>query len=64
MTKDMEFRISVTGDLGSGKSTVCQILAERMKAEIVSIGTINRKMAMEMNMDISLLSMSTPISLL
>ncbi len=51
MTKDMEFRISVTGDLGSGKSTVCKILAERMKAEIVSIGVINRKMAMEMNMD-------------
>lgn len=51
MTKDIEFRISVTGDLGSGKSTVCKILAERMKAEIVSIGTINRKMAMEMNMD-------------
>ena len=51
MTKEMEFRISVTGDLGSGKSTVCKILAEKMKAEIVSIGTINRKMAMEMNMD-------------
>ncbi len=51
MTKEMEFRISVTGDLGSGKSTVCKMLAEKMNAEIVSIGTINRKMAMEMNMD-------------
>ena len=51
MTKEMEFRISVTGDLGSGKSTVCKILAEKMKAEIVSIGSINRKMATEMNMD-------------
>ena len=51
MTKDMEFRISVTGDLGSGKSTVCKILSEKMNAEIVSIGSINRKMAMEMNMD-------------
>ena len=51
MIKEMEFRISVTGDLGSGKSTVCKILAEKMNAEIVSIGSINRKMAMEMNMD-------------
>ena len=49
--KEMEFRISVTGDLGSGKSTVCKILSEKMNAEIVSIGVINRKMAMEMNMD-------------
>lgn len=49
--KEIEFRISVTGDLGSGKSTVCKILSEKMNAEIVSIGVINRKMAMEMNMD-------------
>ena len=51
MTKEIEFRISVTGDLGSGKSTVCEILATKMKAERVTLGAINRKMAMEMNMD-------------
>lgn len=51
MTKEMEFRISVTGDLGSGKSTVCSILEKRMKAERVTLGNINRKMAAEMNMD-------------
>ena len=51
MTKEIEFRISVTGDLGSGKSTVCEILAKKMNAERVTLGAINRKMAMEMNMD-------------
>lgn len=51
MTKEIEFRISVTGDLGSGKSTVCEILSQRMNAERVTLGAINRKMAQEMNMD-------------
>jgi cytidylate kinase len=43
----MEFRISLTGDLGSGKSTVCRILSERYDAKIYSTGPIVRRIAME-----------------
>ena len=44
------YKISLTGDLGSGKSTVCKIISENIGAEVVSIGTIQRAMAKEMNM--------------
>ena len=37
--------ISITGRLGSGKSTVCNILKERYGFEIYSTGTINREFA-------------------
>ena len=37
--------ISITGKLGSGKSTVCNILKERYGFEIFSTGTINREYA-------------------
>lgn len=37
--------ISITGKLGSGKSTVCNILKERYGFEIFSTGTINREFA-------------------
>ena len=37
--------ISITGRLGSGKSTVCNILKERYGFEIFSTGTINREYA-------------------
>ena len=43
-------KISLAGDLGSGKSTVGKILAERFGAEVYSTGTIQRKIAMEMGM--------------
>lgn len=43
----MEFRISLTGDLGSGKSTVCKILSEKYDAKIYSTGPIVRRIAME-----------------
>ncbi|MBQ6052896.1 MAG: (d)CMP kinase [Clostridia bacterium] len=43
----MDFRISLTGDLGSGKSTVCRILSEKYDAKIYSTGPIVRKIAME-----------------
>lgn len=46
-----EFRISLAGDLGSGKSTVGAILKEQFDAEVVSIGKIQRKMAAELGMD-------------
>ena len=45
------FKISLAGDLGSGKSTVGAILKERFNAEVVSIGKIQRTMAAELNMD-------------
>ncbi len=37
--------ISITGKLGSGKSTVCNIMKERYGFEIFSTGTINREYA-------------------
>lgn len=37
--------ISITGKLGSGKSTVCNILKEKYGFEIFSTGTINREFA-------------------
>ena len=46
-----EFRISLAGDLGSGKSTVGAILKDRFRAEIISIGKIQRQMAADMGMD-------------
>ena len=47
----MFFKISLAGDLGSGKSTVGKILGERFGAEIVSIGRLQRKMASDLGMD-------------
>lgn len=43
-------KISLTGDLGSGKSTLCKILKEKFNAEIISIGSLQRAMAKEMGM--------------
>ncbi|MCI5837620.1 MAG: AAA family ATPase [Christensenellaceae bacterium] len=43
-------KISLTGDLGSGKSTLCKILKEKFSAEVVSVGTIQRSMAKDMGM--------------
>ena len=37
--------ISITGRLGSGKSTVCNILKDKYGFEIYSTGTINREFA-------------------
>jgi len=37
--------ISITGKLGSGKSTICNILKEKYGFEIFSTGTINREFA-------------------
>ncbi len=37
--------ISITGKLGSGKSTVCMLMKERYGFEIFSTGTINREYA-------------------
>ena len=43
-------KISLAGDLGSGKSTVGKILAQRFGAEVYSTGTIQRQIATEMGM--------------
>ena len=45
------FRISLAGDLGSGKSTVGQILQKRFCADVISIGKIQREMAEKLGMD-------------
>ncbi len=43
-------KISLTGDLGSGKGTVSAILAPRIGAEIYGTGTIMRRLAAEYGM--------------
>ncbi len=48
--QEMFYKISITGDLGSGKSTVCNILKEKLPAEVVSVGSIQRQMAKEKGM--------------
>ena len=48
----MSFKISLAGDLGSGKSTVSKIIIARTAAEYYSTGTVCRKMAAEHGMTI------------
>ena len=50
MADQKTYRISLTGDLGSGKSTAGEIIAERLKIEKFTLGTIQRKMAEEHHM--------------
>lgn len=47
------YKISLAGDLGSGKSTVGRLLKERYSLETVSIGKILRAMAAERGMDVT-----------
>ncbi|HKL80410.1 MAG TPA: cytidylate kinase family protein [Mobilitalea sp.] len=42
--------ITITGNLGSGKSTVARLLGERYHFEIYSTGKVQRELAREMNM--------------
>ncbi len=46
-----KLKISITGDLGSGKSTVCRYLKEKFGLRVYSIGQIQRAMAEKYNMD-------------
>lgn len=48
----MQFKISLAGDLGSGKSTVAHILQQTMNAEIVSAGGIYRELATKLNLTV------------
>lgn len=43
----MDYRISLTGDLGSGKSTVCRIISSKYGCETYSTGKICRAIAAE-----------------
>jgi len=45
-------KISITGDLGSGKSTVCKHLQEHYGLNVYSIGQIQRSLAAKYNMDV------------
>ncbi len=45
-------KISITGDLGSGKSTVCRYLKENYGLNVYSIGQIQRSLAQKYNMDV------------
>lgn len=45
-------KISITGDLGSGKSAVCRYLKEKYGLNIYSIGQIQRSLAQKYGMDV------------
>ncbi len=45
------YKISLTGDLGSGKSSVGKMLTDRYNLVKVSIGSLQREMAESMNMN-------------
>jgi cytidylate kinase len=42
--------ITITGNLGSGKSTVCKLLSEKYNYEIYSTGKVQRELASQMSM--------------
>ena len=44
-------KITITGDLGSGKSAVSNLLCERTGYDYVSTGRIQRQLAQEMGID-------------
>lgn len=46
------FKIAVSGDLGSGKSTVCNLLREKLSSKIFSMGEAWRKLAEKYRMTI------------
>lgn len=47
-----EFNISITGDIGSGKSTISKLLAEKLNMEIIDSGQLYRKFAEEKNLNV------------
>ena len=42
--------ITITGNLGSGKSTICKILEDKYGFSIYSTGKVQRELAREMNL--------------
>ncbi len=53
MNNKFDMNISISGTLGSGKSTISKLLLEEYNFDIVSAGTIMRKLAIERNMEIN-----------
>ncbi len=51
MTIPASVKITITGDLGSGKSAVSKILCEKTGFEYVSTGRIQRQLAQELGLD-------------
>lgn len=49
---DNRVKISITGDLGSGKSTVCKLIEKQHSLKVYSIGSIQRSLAQKYNMSI------------
>lgn len=47
----LDTKITLTGDLGSGKSAVSKILCEKTGFEYISTGRIQRRLAQEMGID-------------
>ncbi len=47
------FKISLTGDLGSGKSTVCGLIEKQIEVERVSVGKIMRDRAKTLGMTLA-----------
>jgi len=45
-------KIAISGDLGSGKSTVCRYLKEKYGLDVYSTGQIQRTLAQKYNMDV------------
>jgi len=52
MSNDRKVKISITGDLGSGKSTVCKLIMEQYGLKVYSIGGIQRSLAQKYSMSI------------
>jgi len=48
----MDYRISLTGDIGSGKTTVGKLLIDRFKADFYSTGVLVRKIAADRGMTV------------
>lgn len=45
-------RIAISGPPGSGKTTVCRLVAERLEYEFIVVGQIFRQMALERGVDL------------
>ena len=48
----MTNHITLTGNLGSGKSTICKIMDEKYSYEIYSTGKVQRSIAAEMGITV------------
>lgn len=49
---DRAMRIAISGPPGSGKTTICMLVANRLEYDFVVVGQIFRQMALERKMDL------------